>query len=201
MKRSQLITLFLLLFIGLPVALAFAQKVPTQSTFQQVVLITSITAAGLAFGAFWLTRLIPFKTSEIRMGKVLLWHKYIGYTVGAVFLLHPFLIIARRFWAIESNPIDNLKLLFSSPLVWPGVAAWVLLIVMLSTAFFRNRFTASTFRALHGCLAVGFVLLATWHIVSIGRHSDIIFAAFWILIATAAIATYFTRIFKKRTHS
>lgn len=200
MNRWLFIPLFILLFVCAPVLLAISQQVPTQSTFQLVILLVSVSAIGLALGVFWLSRLTPRDTVNIRLGKMMTWHKYIGYAVGVVFLLHPVLIIARRFWAVESNPIDNLVLLFSSPLVWPGIAAWILLMTMVVSAFFRKKFSAATFRKLHGWLAVGFVILGVWHVISIGRHSNLILSAFLGILATAAIAAFLNRIFKKRIH-
>jgi predicted ferric reductase len=199
MNRWFFIFFFVLLFVGAPLLLAVSQVVPTQSTFQLVVLLISIAGAGLALGLFWLSRLVPRGTVNIRMGKMLLWHKYLGYLVGAVFFLHPILIIARRFWAVESNPIDNLVLLFSSRLVWPGVAAWLLLITLVITAFIRKRFSPTTFRWLHGCLAVAFVALGVWHVIAVGRHSSLILSSFWIVLAAAAIIAYLNRVFRKRT--
>jgi predicted ferric reductase len=199
MNRWLFIFFFVLLFIGAPLLLSISQAVPTQSTFQLVVLLVSLAGAGLALGLFWLSRLTPHGAVNIRLGKMLIWHKYLGYLVGAVFLLHPVLIIARRFWAVESNPIDNLVLLFSSPLVWPGVAAWLLLITLVVTAFARKRFAPTTFRWLHGCLAVAFVSLGVWHVIAVGRHSSLILSAFWIVLAAAAIFAYFNRVFRKRT--
>jgi predicted ferric reductase len=200
MNRWLFIPLFVGIFVGAPVALALSQQVPTQSTYQQIVLLASITAAGLALGLFWLSRLTPKETVNIRLGKILSWHKYIGYTIGVIFLIHPVLIIARRFQAVESNPIDNLILLFTSPLVWPGVAAWILLIVLVLSAFFRKKFAASTFRKLHGWLAVSFIILGIWHALSIGRHSNWVLATLWITLAAAAIAAFLNRTFNKRIH-
>ena len=127
------------------------------------------------------------------------WHKTLGYAVCLILMVHPILMIARRFWVVESNPIENFKLLLSSPLLWPGITAWILLMTIMVSSFFRQHFDASTFRKLHGWLSILFVILAAWHVISMGRHSDIILSASWGLLAAIAVAGYFNRIFKKRT--
>lgn len=201
MNRWLFISLYLLLFIGTPVILALTQEIPVQTNFQLTVLLVSVGAFGLSLGLFWLTRLLPKNTTSIRLGKMMTWHKYVGYAVCIIFMIHPILIIARRFWVLESNPIDNLKLMLSAPLLWPAIAAWLLLMLIMVLALVRQYFSAVTFRRLHGWLSVAFALLAVWHVMSVGRHSNLILAGLWGLLAAVGIIGYFNRTLKKRIHS
>ncbi|WPJ97058.1 ferric reductase-like transmembrane domain-containing protein [Coraliomargarita algicola] len=200
MNRWLFIVCYSLLFVGAPIFLALTQGIPSQSNFQLAVLLVSVGAFGLTLGLFWLTRLLPKDSVKMRLGKMMSWHKYLGYAVCIIFMIHPILIIARRFWVVESNPIHNLKLMLTAPLVWPGMAAWLLLMLIMGFALARKRFSAKTFRNLHGWLSIAFLIFAAWHVISIGRHSDLILAAFWGLLAAAAIVGYFNRaLLKKRT--
>lgn len=198
MNRWLFIPLYLLLFVGIPVGLALTQEVPVQTNFQLTVLLVSVGAFGLALGLFWLTRLMPKGSVDMRLGKMMAWHKYLGYAICIVFLAHPFLLIARRFWAVESNPIDNLKLMLTAPLLWPAIAAWLLLMLIMLTSFMRKHFSAVVFRNLHGWMSISFAALAAWHVIAIGRHSDLVVAALWGLLAAIAIIGYFNRTLRKR---
>jgi predicted ferric reductase len=198
MNRWLFIPLYLLLFVGIPVCLALTQEVPVQTNFQLAVLLVSVGAFGLALGLFWLTRLLPQGSVNMHLGKMMTWHKYLGYTICIVFLAHPFLIIARRFWVVESNPIDNLKLMLTAPLLWPAIAAWLLLMLIMLTSLMRKHFSAVVFRNLHGWMSLSFTVLAAWHVIAIGRHSDLIVAALWGLLAAIAIIGYFNRTLRKR---
>lgn len=180
--------LFLSFFALSPVFLAVSQTVPTKSTFQFVTLLTSAGAFGLMLSLFWLSRLMPRNAVNMRFASTLRLHKWLGYSTGLFFLFHPVLIIARRFWVQESLPLDNLKILLSSPLVRPGIAAWILLVLIMAIALLRKKIPAKTFRYAHGLLSIGFTLFATRHIIATGRHSHPAMIAWWIALAGAAIA-------------
>ncbi len=181
--------LFLLFFAAAPLFLAIAQDVPTRSDFQQWGLLVSLAAFGLMLGLFWLSRLMPKDAVNMKFSSTLRWHKYIGYAAGLVFLVHPLLMIARRFWAVESDPIYNLMLMLKSPLMLTGIMAWVLMIILVVLAFIRKIFSAKLFRYLHGMLSMAFTVLATWHVISVGRHSNLAMSVFWMVLAGGAVAT------------
>ncbi len=180
--------LFLLFFALSPVLLAMAQDVPDGSAYQAAVGLSSVAAFGLMLGLFWLSRLLPGNTVKMKFSSTLRWHKYIGYLAGLFFFVHPVLMIARRFWVVESNPVENLMLMIKSPLMLPGVIAWCLLVILVVLAFFRKGFPAKVFRYLHGLLSCCFAALATWHVMAVGRHSNTAMTAFWMILAAGAIA-------------
>ncbi len=51
----------------------------------------------------------------------------------------------------------------------------------------RKRFHPKSWRYVHGLLSVGFVGLATWHVVAVGRHSNAAMSLFWIVLAGSAV--------------
>jgi predicted ferric reductase len=187
MTKWIFIPLFLLFFALAPIGLALSQDVPTQSTYQTVVLLVSVGTFGLMLSLFWLSRLMPKNTVKMKYSSTLRWHKYIGYAAGLFFLVHPVLMILRRFWVQETLPMDNFKLLITSPLMLPGIIAWFTMIVLIVLAFFRKNMPAQLFRYIHGLLSIGFVGFATWHVVSIGRHSNAPMTAFWIALSSVAV--------------
>jgi len=189
MNKRLFILLFLLFFAGAPIYLALAQEVPVKSVWQLAVLLVSLSAFGLLLGLYGLSRLLPQGLVKMKFSSTLRWHKYIGYLAGLVFMLHPFLMVARRFTVEESNPVDNFMLMLKSPLMLTGIIAWALLLVIVVTAFFRKHLPAQFFRYLHGVLSIGFVGFSTWHVVTIGRHSSPALSGFWIALAAGAVAT------------
>ena len=132
MKKPLFLFLFLLFFAAIPVLLAWNQNVPTRFVTRAIVLFVSISAFGLLLGQFWLTRLLPRNMTEMKVSRLLRWHKAIGYAACVVILLHPILLIARRFWVQESNPVDNLLLMLRAPALLP---AWIATV----TAKYRGR--------------------------------------------------------------
>lgn len=179
--------LFLLFFAGVPVCLAEIQDVPVRFVFQHAVLVMSLAGFGLMLGLSWLSRLMPRDAVKISFYSTMRWHKYIGYIVGTFMLLHPVLMIARRFWVEESNPVDNLMLMLKSPLMLTGIIAWCLLLVLAVMAFLRKQLPAKVFRYVHGAMAIAFMGLATWHVVEVGRHSNPLMSSFWIVLAGGAV--------------
>ncbi len=198
MTKWIFMPLFLLFFAGVPVLLAVSQDVPTQNALQLATALVSVSAFGLMLGLFWLSRLMPKNTTNMKFAATVRWHKYIGYAAGLFFLVHPFLMIIRRFWAQESNPVDNLVLMIKSPVMLTGIIAWFLMIVLVVLAFIRKQMKYQTFRIIHGILSLAFVVFGTWHAVRVGRHSTEAMSAFWIALAAAAalalIASYLPKL-------
>lgn len=189
MKKPHFIIALISFCALTPVYLAVIQKVPTRFAFQHVVLLLSVGAFGLVLGQFWLSRLLPRDAAGMPSAGVIRFHKIIGYTIGTFLLLHPGLMIARRLWAVESNPVDNLLLMLRAPALLPAIIAWgfLVLIVVLALPPIRRSLRGSTWRRLHGLLSLAFVGLATWHVVAVGRHSNAAMAAFWTVLATGAV--------------
>lgn len=182
--RKQLIVVALLLTCALvPLALACSQQMSFQSTYQQAFLLLSLTAFGVLIAQLWLTRLLPRKILGLKRGPLVAWHKYVGYTAGILMLAHPILIVARRFWVLESDPIENLLLVLRSPLMLPAIVAWMSLALIIVLALLQPRFPVRVWRVMHGLLSLVFVGFATWHVVAVGRHSNAVMSFLWIVFA------------------
>jgi predicted ferric reductase len=196
MKNVRFIALFFGLFALGPLYLAVGRDVSALSTYQYAVLFVSLSAFGLLIGLFWMTRLLPRRYRTMRLPGLLRWHKAIGYLAGLFLLLHPVLVIGRRFMVEETLPLDNLRLMLSSPLLQSGVAAWVLLLVMVFFGVIRRALPAKFWRIQHGLCAVAFSGFATWHVVAVGRHSNLTMSVFWIGLAASGVAAWLLLYFK-----
>ncbi|MDX2436924.1 MAG: ferric reductase-like transmembrane domain-containing protein [Acidobacteriota bacterium] len=188
MKESRFVVGYLLMVALVPVFLAVNQDVPAGSAYKQVVLFLSLAAFGLVLGQFWLSRLVPRSVTKTRPAVVLRWHKIVGYSAVGFLALHPILMIARRFWVQESDPIENLLLMLRAPALLPAVAAWVVMALLGILSISRKRFRPKSWRLLHGLLSAAFAGLATWHVVAAGRHSNAAMSVLWIVLAGGAVA-------------
>lgn len=188
MKESRFVVGYLLMVALVPVFLAVDQDAPMGSPFKQVVLLVSLAAFGLVLGQFWLSRLLPRSVAKTRPAVVLRWHKVVGYSAVGFLALHPVLMIARRFWVQESDPIDNLLLMLQAPSLLPAIVAWVVMALLGILSIFRKRFSPKSWRRFHGLLSAVFAGLATWHVVAVGRHSNTAMSLFWIVLAGGAVA-------------
>ena len=187
MKESRFVVGYLLIVALVPVFLAVNQDVPAGSLYKQTVLLVSLAAFGLVLGQFWLSRLLPRSVANTSSAVALRWHKVVGYSALGFLLIHPVLMIARRFWVQESDPIDNLLLMLRAPTLLPAIVAWVAMVLLGGLALIRRRFRPKSWRILHGLLSAGFTGMATWHVVEVGRHGNAAMSFFWIALAGFAV--------------
>jgi predicted ferric reductase len=56
-----------------------------------------------------------------------------------------------------------------------GMIAWMLMLILGLTSIFRKKMGMkyTTWRIFHGILSMAFILLATWHAMDLGRHTDL----------------------------
>lgn len=180
---------FVVVFIGLPVLLFSLGDFPPRTLFKNAISLLTLLAFSLILGQFFLSRTNNFTKNIHKFKNVIALHKAIGYFVVGVFFLHPFLIILPRFFEVGPDPLDSfIKMIttFDSLGVILGLIAWSLMLVIGITALFRERLPLSykTWRVFHGLLSVAFVLIATWHSVDLGRHTNTPISLFFIILAT-----------------
>jgi predicted ferric reductase len=188
MKKWLFIPGFLLFFALGPVHLASAQAVRYPSAYQHYVLLTTVAAFGLMLGLFWLSRLLPKGTVNMKLSSIMRWHTYIGYTTGLFFLIHPAMMLSRHLWRMDALPIQPLLLMFKSPRMLTGTLAWFLLMLLVVTALTRKAMPAKVFRSVHGLIGAVFTGLATAHVIQVGPHSSRTMSAFWMALAGVAVA-------------
>ena len=133
-----------------------------------------------------------FKASQVQRV-----HKAIAYSAVGVILAHPFLIVLPRYFEASVRPWDafvTMLTTFTSLGIWLGLTAWLLLLVLAVTAFSRGRliprFTTQYrgWRYFHGALAVSFTILALWHSIALGRHTDLAMSVFFVTLALLGFA-------------
>ena len=129
-------------------------------------------------------------------------HKQVGKWLGLFFLLHPLLILAPRFLVSVDDGMTSVVEAVTSPQLLTGIIAWVVMILWVLLAIFKDRIGISyeTWRFTH---LLGFVMvcvLATLHVTSVGRHSqfDTQFnILWWGLCAMAVLLVLYNQTIKK----
>ncbi len=179
-------------FIGVPLLLYYQGGFERRGFLMETLSVITILGFTLLLSQFFLTRLNNKLVKKIRMVDVLAIHKFIGYAFISILLLHPFFIIVPKFFDNAVTPTDAfLKLIttFSSLGVILGLIAYTSILVLLVTSFFRFKLHLKyrTWRNLHGYITLLFVLTATWHVINIGRHSNMSFSIYYVLMLASGI--------------
>ena len=179
-------------FIGVPLLLYFSGNFSKRTTLMETISVVTILGFSLLLSQFFTSRLNRDLVKKIRMVNVLAIHKLIGYLFISILLLHPFFIIIPKFFDNGVSPTDAfLKIIttFSSLGLILGLIAYTSMLVLLVTAFFRFKLHLKyrTWRKLHGYLTLLFVLTATWHVISLGRHSNTSFSIYYVLMVAIGI--------------
>lgn len=198
----------ILVFIGLPVLFWALGDIPRRTNLKEAISILTLVAFSMMLGQFYLARSNRQILKEHKMSKVINWHKVIGYTFVAVILFHPFLIVVPRYFESGIEPkvafvtmittLDNYKVVL-------GIIAWSFMIIIGITSLLRDQLPMSykTWRLIHGILSIIFIIVATWHATSLGRHTNIAMSVFMITMATGGIllllSTYFLKSTKRIT--
>lgn len=198
--KSGTIIAALAVFVGMPLIFYAFGEAPRRSLLKEVISVITLLAFAAMLCQFFMARsntwlLTVFKPPQIQ--KV---HKYIAYTAVGIILLHPILIVLPRGFEGGIRPWDAFVTMITeidSPGIVLGLAAWALLLVLAVTAFWRKPIIKrlSThyrgWRYFHGGLAVGFTVLALWHSISLGRHTDTPMSIFFMTLAFTGFAMLF----------
>jgi predicted ferric reductase len=148
---------------------------PERSLLKESLSVITILAFCQMMGQFFWTRVNRSAVAELKMNKVVKYHKIIGYTVVTTLFFHPFYLVVPRFFEAGVSPVDAFVTIITTlnQGVVLGIIAWCLMLVLGITSFLRDKLPMKykTWRVFHGILAILFILFAAWHVIDLGRHS------------------------------
>lgn len=178
----------IVVFGGLPIMFLSLGDFPGRSLLKESISLLTIVAFSLMLSQFFLARSNRYFISAFRFSRVLVVHKLIGYSAVGVFLVHPFLIVLPRFYEAGVSPFDALITIlttFESSGVVLGLAAWSLMLLIGVTALCRDKMNMSyrRWKRFHGILSLLFIVIASWHAIELGRHTDKLISVSIILLA------------------
>ena len=179
-------------FVGLPLLFWALGDFPRRTVLKEFISILTILAFFTLLGQLFLSRGNKGLLENFRFGQVVKIHKYFGYAAVIIILLHPFLIVLPRFFESGVDPTEAFLTLittFSSLGVLLGLISWVLLLTLGLTSLLRNKLGMSygTWRMFHGILSMAFIILATWHVIDLGRHSDWAMSIYMVIVAACGL--------------
>ncbi len=183
----------LAVFVGLPLLLYALGDTPRRSLLKEAISLATLFAFVAMLGQFFMARSNTWLLSVFKPVQIQKVHKYIAYTAVAVILLHPVLIVLPRALEGGVRPWDAFVTMITevdSLGVVLGLVGWVLLLALVTMAWFRKPIIKrlSThyrgWRYVHGGMAVGVACLGLWHSIELGRHTDL---AMSVLFGTLAL--------------
>ena len=183
----------ILVFVAIPALLFSLGELPRRSLMKEAFSLLTVLAFWLMLAQFFLARGNRYFVRAFRFSSVLSVHKAVGYSVVAVFLVHPLLIVIPRFFEGGVSPVDALITLlttFDNTGVVLGLIAWGLMLLIGVTSLFRDRLAMRypAWKVFHGVLSLVFIVIAAWHAIELGRHMDAVMSALAIVLAATGMA-------------
>ena len=201
MKRNNII-LMVTVLIGLPLLFWAVGDFPRRTVLKEVFSVLTLIALSMMIGQFFITG-NNHKMFQVKsMAKLVKFHKIFGYVFVGVLLLHPFLIVFPRYFESGVEPMEALTTLlttFNSTGVILGIIAWLLILIIGLTSSFRYKLPMkyTSWRLLHGILSIIFIIVASWHAIDLGRHTNVPMSVFIIILSGSGvillIKTYFSK--------
>jgi len=186
--RTYYLIVAILVFIGMPVLIYALGDFPRRSILKEVLSVLTLLAFSFMLSQFYLARSNNYMLKVYKMASVVKVHKFIGYFFIGVLLIHPFLIVLPRFFESGVEPKDAFQTLirrFDRPGILAGMLAYGTMLILGLTSFFRNKLPMSykTWRVFHGILSIVFIGLASWHVLSLGRHINLAFSVYILMLS------------------
>jgi len=192
----------ILAFIGVPLLIWAAGNFPERSLLKESLSIITILAFCQMMGQFFWARTSRSVVTNLKMSKVVKYHKIIGYTFVAILFFHPLYLVFPRFFEAGVSPADAFVSIITTlnQGVVLGIIAWSLMLILGITAFARKKLPMKykTWRVFHGILAMLFLSVAAWHVIDLGRHSNLVMSIFISMLTAGGILLLLkTYLFKK----
>jgi predicted ferric reductase len=180
------------LFIGIPILLYALEEVPRRTLLKESLSLLTVLAFSVTIAQFFLIRGHRRMFPDSSTAGIVKVHKATAYFFIAVLLVHPFLIVLPRYFEAGITPKDALFTIitsFHSVGVITGVCAWVLILLIGITSFFRSQLFAkyTTWRIVHSILSVLFLMCGSWHAIDLGRHMNPLLSSYLVAGALSAV--------------
>ena len=191
------ITSAIAIFVGLPFLLYSLGDAPRRAYLKEGISLLTLLAFTMILGQFFLARSNETLLSLFKPPQIQKVHKVIAYSAISVIFVHPVLIVLPRYFEGGIKPWDAFVIMitdFGNLGIVLGLIAWGVMLVLGVTVYFRRKmiphFTLKYrgWRYFHGGLAVIFTVLALWHSIALGRHTDIAMSAFFVTLAVLGFA-------------
>nr|WP_320014206.1 ferric reductase-like transmembrane domain-containing protein [uncultured Desulfobacter sp.] len=189
--KSKFFRLSILALIGMPLLIWAAGNFPERSLLKDSLSIITVLAFCQMIGQFFWTRTSRPLRTDLKMSRVIKYHKVIGYTFITILFFHPLYLVIPRFFEAGVSPVDAFVTIittFNLGVVL-GIIAWCLMLILGMTSFLRNKLPMNykTWRIFHGILAMLFISIAAWHTIDLGRHTTLTMSIFISMLTAGGI--------------
>lgn len=189
--KSSFLRQSVLAFTCLPLLIWAMGAFPERSLLKESLSIITILAFCQMIGQFFWTRTSRSVMTDLKMSNVVKYHKIIGYTFVVILFFHPLYLVIPRFFEAGVSPADAFVTIIATlnQGVVLGIIAWSLMLVLGITSFLRNKLHMKykTWRVFHGILAMLFISAAAWHVIDLGRHSNLALSIFISMLTAGGI--------------
>lgn len=162
-------------FVAIPIFFYLFGDFPRRTLLKEIISLLTILAFFVLLMQFFLSRANKKLLKVHKMGRVIKWHKVLGYVFTSILILHPFLVVFPKYFetgigfkAAFSELITN----FNQLGLLLGLLAWGLMIIIGIMSFFRDKLFQhyKTWRVFHGINSILFIAMASYHVIDMGRH-------------------------------
>lgn len=190
--RKFSLVLLSIIFVVLPLFFYITGDFSRRTNLKESISILTIIAFCLMLAQFFLMRRTNIGISGYRLGKVLIWHKIIGYVFVAILLIHPFLIVVPRYFEAGVDSMEAFITIitsFNSLGVVLGIISWVLMLILAVTSLFRYMLPLSykAWRTFHGIMSTLFMIFASTHAINLGRHMEGFLSYYVVVLLTIGV--------------
>ena len=189
--KSTFLRLSILTFTGTPLLIWSLGDFSERSLLKTSLAVITILAFCQMIDQFFWTRTNRYAVKNLKMNKLIKYHKIIGYTFVITLLLHPVLLIVPRFFESGVAPVDafiTIITTFNQGVVL-GIIAWCLMLTLGITSLAPKKLPMKykTWRIFHSTLAMMFISIAAWHVIDLGRHSSHAMSIFISILTAGGI--------------
>lgn len=190
---GALLALLYLALLLAPLAIAAARGGPPRGWRDELASGLGLVGFVVLFLEFLLSGRFRFVSGRVGIDRTMLAHQLLARTALLLLLLHPFLYATPlQPWPLPFDATGRASLGLDGPSILTGVAAWVLLALLVITGIGRDQlpFRYEAWRVSHGLGALLLAGLGTHHALEAGRYSaDPWLAGLWLLLLALAVAT------------
>ncbi|MDC7242622.1 MAG: ferric reductase-like transmembrane domain-containing protein [Sphaerochaetaceae bacterium] len=191
-KRIQYLLPGAVIYLAIPLIYMIVGDFQSRTILKEIISLATVGAFFILLGQFYLSRANIVNIKGHKFSKVINLHKVLGYIAIPIIFIHPLLIILPRYFEASIDLKDAFTLIitnFGSKGIILGIIAMVIMLLIGLLSIFRKhlKIKYTTWRYIHGYLSLAFIILATWHVVDLGRHMDTFLSTYTIIMASIGI--------------
>lgn len=193
--------IFYIIIASIPFVYSVTQGLENRGIYETVLVYLNITVFAALLAQYPLAGRINVVTQVTGLDNGMQLHRKAGEWIAIYFFLHPFLIVAPRFFLSPQRAKGDLWDSLIASESSTGVYAWIIMAIWVLMSIYRTKLKISyeAWRISHGIGLVAVAVLGTHHAITVGRHGryDAWFDVMWIVLCAIAVAivsyTYFVR--------